>query len=344
MPTQSSNKTALFALIGLTIIFVWIVGYGWFRTFTTWGEPVLAWGVAFLLPVIAVTLAWAIANERRINPKSLAIPAAYFFILFILSALGTINTLFFNMQGLKVMQAELESFRAHAVKLKERGKQTLSTPTFEEFQRRVLEKWGPLKAEILNPQRCGQGPEALERIKELQKELPAFKTMSGGGCAHAKELVGHYEEAIKELVQRSEEALKAAQFIRVRGELESLTDNLISLLDGEKEKLKNVGHIAQVKVTLQAAANSYYSIKEKLDATTGKISDLPPKIIIKSLPGDLGAVVDFTLTRLNDVTTYFYVLVALMLDVVMIFAFKAVLASSQEHRNQLTARTPIPIL
>jgi small-conductance mechanosensitive channel len=106
---SKSSKIPLIAAIGVCIIFSWLVGYGWYRTFNSWtGSVPLAIFIGFIFAAIAVTLSLAIAKQRVQNPKNISTVFSYFFILILLSALGTINTLYFNVSGARIVQDEIK--------------------------------------------------------------------------------------------------------------------------------------------------------------------------------------------------------------------------------------------
>ena len=108
-----NNKTSnipLLAAFGIGLIFMWLVGYGWYRTFNSWtGNGYISIPIGIIFSLIAATLALAIAKERTTNSDNISTAVSYFFILILLSALGTINTLYFNVSGVSIAQNEIKN-------------------------------------------------------------------------------------------------------------------------------------------------------------------------------------------------------------------------------------------
>jgi hypothetical protein len=70
------------AAFGVCIIFSWLVGYGWYRTFNSWtANFYFAVGAGAILSLIAMVLGLAIAKERVNNHQDISTALSYFFIL-----------------------------------------------------------------------------------------------------------------------------------------------------------------------------------------------------------------------------------------------------------------------
>jgi hypothetical protein len=147
---------------------MWLVGYGWYRTFNSWtGNGYISIPIGIIFALIAVTLALAIAKERTTNSDNISTAVSYFFILILLSALGTINTLYFNVSGVSIAQNEIKNAIDKVNNLKNRAPSILDTPDYDEWKRRVESAQLALFQEIDNPQLCGQGPEAIKRMNSM---------------------------------------------------------------------------------------------------------------------------------------------------------------------------------
>ena len=95
MNNKASN-IPLLAAFGIGLIFMWLVGYGWYRTFNSWtGNEFVAIPVGIVFALIAATLALAIAKERAVNPGQISTVFSYFFILvlFNVSLINSIQSL-----------------------------------------------------------------------------------------------------------------------------------------------------------------------------------------------------------------------------------------------------------
>lgn len=326
---RATDRPALFALVGLSLIFAAIVGYGWSRNFWSWNLPVVPYLAGLVLALVAMALAYATAAERLQCGRTNSVAAAYFFVLFLISALGTINTLFINFSGVTIMKEGIASAQEATLNLRNKAPQLLPTSDWDAFEKNVNVKLLQLNQEIKNPRLCGQGPEAAKIMRELVVLLPNFRPLAGGGCDNSSQIVSAYERQVSGLLKSSAEYQAVSKRISIRDEVVAKSSKTLESLDSSSKSLTGVSDIGAAKKVLEEAAGQYAAAKQTLDSGLTQPSSLPSKIDTSSAAalGNIGYVVSIVFTRWLDLTTYFYVFVALMLDVILVIAFQKVLRS-----------------
>lgn len=339
-----NNKTSvipLLAALGIGLIFLWLVGYGWYRTFNSWtGNEFVSIPVGILFALIAATLALAIAKERTTNPEQISTAISYFFILILLSALGTINTLYFNVSGVTIAQNELKHAIEKVNTLRNRAPSLLATPEYDEWKRRVESAQVALFDEIDNPRLCGQGPEALKRIAELQTLLPSFRQMAGGGCDKQDLLKAHYKEIISKQVELSDKNLKSKAKLDAKIYIEKTSQEVNDRLTKLLAETSSVSDISKVKVELENASSNFSKMKDRIEVVTGQ--ELEKSLIINTSGiqsmGNVGEIFGFIASRLNEVNSYIYILIAIFIDITLISSFRAVILSGENKINNSYTR------
>ena len=221
---EISKAAAKLASIALTLVFIFFLSYGWNTTlhvvpfFNIY--PWASWAAGVAISILAVILAVFVAAERvRIsrdrNPSSRYSWVPVFAILFVISAMGSINTLFLFTQGTTLVKETITStnaklmaldvlisikvsapeFDARKKALEERNAQARTALNFfvtratadiqsseQEFEKRkrlAEAAWEQFKAEYTNPLRIGWGADSRNRYDELKIYLPALKKPSG---------------------------------------------------------------------------------------------------------------------------------------------------------------------
>jgi len=349
MPSQRrtiNNRPAAIALIGIVILFIAIVGKGWQGLFSTqsFGLSVI---VGVIIALIATSLAYAIANERVTHSRWNSAAWAYFFFLFNISALGTINAMFATFQSANILRSEIERATASTVKLRDLGLAQLATPASEQLTSEVAARWKNLKAEIENPMRCGQGQEAIRRANELQQVLPTFRMLAGSvQCKNNNDIIAAYEKQIAELVTTAPQVIKDKPTLEFKAHLVAETQQLLDGLRETQKQLHGRFFLNEVKGRIYDVAESYSKLRQELDTRSGKVIEAIPLNIdttAVSALGDIGQILSFIMSRLSDLSTYIYLAIALILDMAVIVAFGRVLQSGPDSRTRLAASSPVAL-
>jgi hypothetical protein len=310
--------------IGIVTIFVFIVGRGWQTLLSTQGLYISI-AVGALVGTIATLLAYAIASERTYHPNSRAVWLAYFFVLFNLSALGTINAMFVMFQSSNIFREQIESTGAAVVSLRDVGAASIETSDFDSFNSNVMDKWRNLKAELDNPVLCGQGPVASNRIQELQSLLPNFRALAGGGrCDKVAQLIASYQKQIDSLMKESPIYLASKTRVDLKKRVIAESRGLLDELNVIGKSLNSDFRLSSVKGQIFDIAERYSVIRQEIGITGATSPEkIPLKIDVRSVSalGDIGQVLPFIVSRLTDVSTYVYLVIALVLDIAVILAF-----------------------
>jgi hypothetical protein len=331
-----SHKIPLLAACGIGLIFCWLVGYGWYRTFNSWiGNEYIATFVGMIFAIIATILALAIAKEQADKNNRISITLSYFFILFLLSSLGTINTLYFNVSGVQISHNAVKNAIEVVGALKNRVPSLLPTPEFDTWVRKVSSAQEALSQEIDNPKLCGQGPEALKRISELQNLLPSFRTLAGSGCDKNEQLKIQYNEIISKQIQLSENYQKAQASLEAKKYINDTSTQLDAKLSELLADTKSVSDISKVKIELRDADKEFSKMKDRIEIISGKSLDKNLKIESDSLQsmGNVGEIFSFIGSRLNESSTFAYILIALFIDLTLILAFKAIIVDGDKSHK-----------
>lgn len=218
---QRYDKSAQYVLVCLILGFVSVLSIGWGEMLsqapTFFFFPPAGWAVALLIALFAIFLARAVASER-LRLKQTKDSAfrfawlAYFVILLGISAVGTANFMYEKVfsEGSEDRNQVLREVRAEFNKLKLAGLTALSAESVREKVREIQVLSQNLQREILNPNRCGHGPEAKKIERQLKTILGSHYAPTSGGdfmdsCSPA------YADIYKEAVDRAIPTWQEAQ-------------------------------------------------------------------------------------------------------------------------------------
>jgi hypothetical protein len=189
---QRYDKSAQYVLVCLILGFVSVLSIGWGEMLsqapTFFFFPPAGWAVAVLIALFAIFLARAVASER-LRLKQTKDSAfrfawlAYFVILLGISAVGTANFMYEKVfsDGSTARSQVLRDVEADFTKLQLSGQKLLSADRVREKVRQIRVLSLSLQKEILNPNRCGHGPEAKKYEQQIKEILgPHFAPTSGG--------------------------------------------------------------------------------------------------------------------------------------------------------------------
>jgi hypothetical protein len=317
----------MIGLFAVGAVFAFVVGYGWTQLAVE-GGPFLSPIVGLAAAVVGLGLAYYVAAVKHENGKWAVSALLPFIILFTVSALGTLNTLFLRFQGQQALLDDAIAGRNQVVLL--RAALERVPPAEERFRLKVRELWGNLKEEIINPSRCGQGPVAASKLKELQVILPSFQLRSGLDCLNAESTIPYYERRIQELVETSAEAMQSKPSAKTREALTAKAQNIeeeFKVIEKEAGPGLGVDEQRLVKKRLSEAASEYAALRRESEAVSpGAWGNLPMKLDVGSTNiGMIGKVLELMWYRRSDPTTYLFFLVALILDLAIVSAFGGVL-------------------
>lgn len=310
-----------------SILFVIFVSYGYFVLLQ---GSLGGWSYAF--GILIASIAWSLARYIGGDEHGIKKYAPLFALLLGISALGVFNAMLATFESKNILSEAVDSSFARYSKLGGAVRRAQDDLGITERSAQIDAALGRLKAEIKNPINCGQGPVAMAAIRDLSALLPGFSALSSGrenGCAQADALTNAYETKVKEL--------KAAATWN-NADLQNLasTSNagIRRLQEAKRQVSQGPGAIVQIKSTLEALAPVYQaSVAALPDSKQG--SDLPPNLDLRQVEsiGEWSQVINLILGRLDQASTYFYLVVAVFADWMMIYLFSLV----RENRTAVPA-------
>jgi hypothetical protein len=177
--------------------------------------------------------------------------------------------------------------------------------------------------EIRNPLNCGQGPEANRLIGELQRRLPGFKPLSNArnSCAQAEALVADYSSRIDDLISRA--AWNDSEFNTIRKQAEKNREAL-STLGRNVSKNYDPVDLPQLRGLFEGFQADYQRLVYRLEKKDVKDSDLPKKLDLIGLEslGNVYRLPALFLSRLGEIQTSIYLLLALGFDLLLVYLFQ----------------------
>jgi hypothetical protein len=325
----------------------------------------------FLVAFSALVLARATAAARlaqRTAGRGGANPAwiLFFALLLTISALGTMNALFYFFEGDQVADQRVEQARQQLAQLKADGAQALKVPEYEKLHGAVKVLLGELSDRVFSVGgggSCGIGPDARETIRKLG----APQLLSGFGvipfsdrvhnCSQQAELQKIYEQ----YVQEADRLLQASsvyvdnQVARRESVGATLTSSINTAMQNLSDALGATSSISRgvvrdyrsLQTALMQAADTYRQQLSELRSATGATvyfgrALAPETLDIEDVTqlGNIAFILKSIVLRLDRPQTYFYLLGAIALDAFMVWAFVTVMtdlgASSRASNHRAT--------
>lgn len=322
-------------LILVMILFALVVGYGWLRLLASAMDPLIAGFVAALITVIALLLARMVGKAvitGRSDPSYMAKLLFLYPILFIISALGTINAAFYNFEGSSVLRQVIDDAEKNLTALDEAAKTALRDEGPQaEAATAIARLLVQLESEIKNPLNCGSGPNARRLIARIHAILPEFEELSRRpgmrGC-DAATLDAIYDTYARNATRMLGIDPERQARIALTGEIADPIANARKGLAQAKIDLAT-GHgfgngYGDAQLAIERAGTIYSDGLQKLrqarpDAAKPLAEDInvaPARDLgsITAMPGTLA-------NRLDYWTTWVYFIIALALDFFLIFLF-----------------------
>jgi hypothetical protein len=336
---QPNNASATLSLIGICILFAFIVGRGWQGLAAQFGSIVSVIAGLFMA-VVAIVLAWSIATDWVANPKERMTRYAFFFVLLNISALGTVNAMFLTFQASNLFREESQAATQSVSKLNEFGATYLEgraeLRSYDRLAAQVKTLQTKLIDEIRNPQNCGQGPVALGYANEL-KALIDFQVNSGiPDCKKSNEVIERYEVTIPRLLANSATYRLAKNDIDLREKLNVFEKESRADLSEINASAASVApKVIEMKALFFRVAERYSAMRSELGARKQIPKDMPEKIDTSAISalGDIGQIWPFLVSRLDKLTTYFYLVLAIFLEATLVLAFRRVIIGNPSRKR-----------
>lgn len=342
-PGGSATSLALWILSVGLIVFSAVL-YGWWLIF----KPVVAYPflgliAAILVSFVALLIAkfiadkWSASEEANGNPLRFYHYFVYLF-LFVVSAMGTVNAAFVLWEGSSVVRQDMDEVRHAYSALDVHAQRELRSQVHERKRSELDARLANLWVEIYNPHQgnfCGVGEAAEAIIARIRGIVPEMPRIRGTGVirpcdrARAERVFRAYADSARATLARDAAYLafngpsKEALLGVVRGNAATMTGEF-EQIDG---LLSNPTAFASAEVQgpLAAAASRYNDDYEHVVGLAGPADEAVPASVDISQSqelGSFGAFFDIFMSRILDPKTWAYLLVAILLDVALVYFLK----------------------
>jgi hypothetical protein len=344
--TQSAATLAVLTLLDL-LTMVSLVWYGWFLLFEKPFESGIAAALSSLmLTGLAVMLARWIGSQRANKQLTDRRSYRWYFgwtaygFLFVLSALGTINAAFALFEGSSIVRQDIGSVRSAYDQLQIEANRTLKLPAFERKRADLASELEHLRVEIDNPNGggyCGVGEAAEQILGRIQRIIPDMPRIRGTGVirpcnsAVAAKVYRSYEESAYSTLAHDKDFLafrgpeKEAFLAQLRSQVAHV-DEQLAAAEGQLGDVTSFSR-PSVQGPLVEATNSYKSDRSVYgDLIRPEQSSLPEQVDISASQelGSIAAVLQIVLKHFFHARTWFYLLIAVLLDLATIYLFTQV--------------------
>lgn len=337
---KSTTALALWIFIVAVIVFA-AVFVGWWLIFKP-VVPVPAIAVAFglALALIALLLARLLA-ERFAEAKAPGAPPirgyyflAYFF-LFVVSAMGTVNAAFVLWEGSSVVRQDMGEVRSAYTALDVFARRNLVSAAQNKKRADLEALLTNLHEEINNPNGgnyCGVGEAAAAIIVRIRQIVPQMPIIRGTGAirpcdaAKAERVYQSYAVSARRTLE-SDPAFLSFNGPEKAGFLELLARHVDAMRSSFEDLEGRLGDPtafarAEVQRPLASAAGNYADDYKRTAGLTSPIDDTIPASVDVSQSQELGSFAAFfeiLASRLGDIKTWVYLLIAVLLDLALVY-------------------------
>jgi hypothetical protein len=319
--------TALYSIIFLTAI--------WFGYYLLFQKSIL---LALVLATVLALTAWFLARYIGSEENGIRRFAPLFAMLLVISAVGVFNSLMLNLEGRNIFGETIDDSIDRFTLIESASSKALAARGVAEHVNKVRDLESALVREIVNPLNCGQGPEAHRLIGELQNELPGFVPLSSTSridCSKNDQVIADYRSRIRELVDSA--PWNVPDLFAVLHDAANQKSAL------QKLSTASAGMFAPALLRiaapkLQAADVAYRADREKLARQDVDVSQLPSKLGLEQINslGEWSQLLNLIIDRLNKISTYLYIALAVCFDWGMVYLF-GLIRQSRPRKNHTGA-------
>jgi len=334
-----SKRTAtLLTWLVLTIFCSSILFGWWYLLAPTVGEKYISALIAFLLTGIAAICARQIGQYRAdaiINEEQRPWHHGWkpYLFLAVISALGTLNAAFILFESRAILRHDIADVRGAFNRLRDTAHDKLPSPEHAKKAAQVEALLKSLHEEVVNPvggNYCGVGVAARGIIRDIVQLLPTVHDIHGAGpirpCdnVRAEQLYASYAKMAHESLDNdrafvAENGPNRAAFLRT---LDGHYDAMNSALGQLEINAAGVGTTDQLNKNALLSARTDYNA----DRATFLTLDPRPYPDIREIGtlqsedvNSYAATIELFYKRLFYPSTWFYLLIALMIDFVVIY-------------------------
>jgi hypothetical protein len=349
-----SNNVSFYALVCLVLVFLVIVTYGWSKMlvpdaanssasfdFLSAALTLFKYIAAFGIAILGVVLAKGVAAERmRIDsessPKFTNTWKAYFAVLLLISALGTMNSLLMLFLQDSLLTDAITNTVHNLQQLQAKVDENLATPEYDKKRAKIDHLFDNFEKELSNPANCGFGAESNQRFRELQAELPDLKPLKlgSGSCRNIDALISTYRDAVSRQKDDIPDANTKQRFQKRISMLETIKQ---AISDIEKLRIENTNLNKDiVGPKLSPAWTIYQNTLGEAQLLAGTSFGLPSTISDPSIAGMGGIleVLPMLAKQWTNPAAYLIFLFAVLFDVLLIEFFSRHLHASVVIREE----------
>jgi len=354
--SAGGRGTLVLLTIALVTFFFMVVTYGWMHLLLPLtGEPIVAVSFALLLTLIALLFARYLGDKQaqkisqgeggtRLIDWAIFIP-----FLLLISAMGTTNSAFYKFQGGAVLQEDIDNAQNKLRELEGAAGSALGDAEFQARQQRLVALLASLRHEVVSINGgnfCGVGSNALGIIRDIQVILPGFRIPNGTigrtRCDQIDEqaIYDGLEDQANELLEASSDPLLARlkrQFVTAQQRLKAAEERLNATGEFDDSRYQ----VAQA--ALQDAANQYADARTELverlpAAAQGRLPKETALDISQSTHlGSIASLVPTLLSRLDEGSTWVYVVTGIALDLALVYFFTQIALAARNFRPRVIA-------
>jgi uncharacterized membrane protein YozB (DUF420 family) len=338
--TRSATLLALWIFVISVIVFA-AVFVGWWLIFKpVVPHPAIAIAFAFVLAVIALLLARLLAEKLAEARAPGAPPLRWYyylayFCLFIVSAMGTINAAFVVWEGSSIVRQDMGEVRSAYTALDVFARRDLVSAGYNKKKADLEALLANLHEEINNPNGgnyCGVGEAAGAIITQIREIVPQMPIIRGTGAirpcdpAKAERVYQSYAVSARATLERDQNFLafhgpEKAEF------LEKLATHIQAMRSSFEEMEGLLGDPtafarAEVQRPLATAAANYNDDYKQAAGLAPRINSTIPVSVDVSQSQELGSFAAFfeiLMSRLGDIKTWVYLLIAVLLDFGLVY-------------------------
>lgn len=298
------------------------VGTIWFGYYLLFQKNILT---AFLLATVLGAIAWLLARFIGSHENGIRRFLPLFILLLIISAVGVFNSLMLNLEGRRIFSETIDAASDRFIALDRAASKRLSEQGVGKHIDNVRDLESALIREINNPLNCGQGPEARRLVNALRNELPGFVALSSTGvdCSKNEQVVADYKSRIAELVESAPWNDMLLQSVR-RDSASAVSQ--MQKLGTRTGTLMAPGLLSKIAPELVVLDTTYRQNRDRLSRGDVDVSALPNQLDLTAVNslGEWSQLLNLIIDRLDKISTYLYLVLAVLFDWMMVYLFNLV--------------------
>ena len=255
--------------------------------------------------------------------------------LAVISALGTLNAAFVLFESRSILRQDIATVRDAYNTLRDSAHQTLPVKPHLEKVARVEALLKDLHEEIVNPNRgnyCGVGDAARAIIAKIALLIPGYTEMNGSGVirpcgvndARAELVYQSYARKAREMLVEDQEYVRANGPGRTRllATIDLHHDDAQVALDQLEISATGIGSTDGLNLEALYVARSHYNADRKsyFSLIDREVPGIPAISVLQTdRVNSYASTVDLFVKRMTHHTTWFYLVIALSIDFVLIY-------------------------